>query len=343
MLSLLITAFLAVSRIFAVCLAGYWLSRRGVLDAVGRSKLSRVILMALLPALLFAKLSGSASLANLAAWAALPVSALLYIAIGFGLGGVLRRVLRTPRDANRVISAAAAFGNSGYIPIPLVAAVAGTAALFRDDPGAADRGIAYISVYLTAMSPSLWGIGYPYLSGKSRRELKWSQLISPPVAGGLLGILAGVVPAFRGVLVAPGAPLRVISDVAELLGSGAIPCSLLVLGANVAAAGAAGREAMAIRSVLGVALARLVIFPFIGIGLVLGLRYFDIIPRDPMFALVLMLEAAAPPATNLIVMCQLHERGEKAMARILFWNYLAAAAILTLSLGLFLWILNRWW
>ncbi len=341
MLPLLTASFLAVSRIFAVCLVGYWLARKGVLDAAGRTKLSRVILWALLPALLFAKLGRNASLDNLRQWATLPGIALLYVGIGFALGALLRRLARAPAAAGRGVTAASAFGNSGYIPIPLVAAVAATSPLFRQDPGAAGRGIAYISVYLTAMSPALWGIGYPYLSGRNPREISWNQWLSPPVAGSLLGILVGASPAFRRFLIVPGAPLGVIRDAAELLGAGAIPCSLLVLGANVAAAGAAGRDSVAWRPVLGVAVTRLLVFPFIGIAVMLALRTLHLIPRDPMFALVLMIEAAVPPATNLIVMCQLHERGENAMARILFWTYLAAAPVLTLFLGLFLWIIQR--
>ncbi len=94
MLPLLTASFLAVSRIFAVCLVGYWLARKGVLDAAGRTKLSRVILWALLPALLFAKLGRNASLDNLRQWATLPGIALLYVGIGFALGALLRRLAR---------------------------------------------------------------------------------------------------------------------------------------------------------------------------------------------------------------------------------------------------------
>lgn len=339
MLTLLTTSFVAVFKVFSVCAAGAWLVRKGVLDDIGRSKVSRVILWTLLPALLFAKLSQSASAANLREWIALPLAAYAYIATGFVLGWLLSRILHPPIGTERVLAAATAFGNSGYIPIPLVAAIAGTAVLFRNDPGAADRGIAYVSVYLVGMSPCLWGIAYPYLSGRPFRSIQWRQVLSPPVCAALTGAAVGAIPALRSILIEPGAPLHVVLDVSELVGAGAIPCSLLVLGANVIS-GADAREELSLRPIFGVALGRLVVFPFIGIGVTLLLRRLGWLPADPMFALVLMLEAAVPPATNLIVMCQLHGRGEKAMARILFWTYLGAVPALTVFVSLFLWILE---
>jgi len=338
-LTLLTTSFIAVFKVFSVCAAGAWLARRGVLDDVGRSKLSRVILWTLLPALLFTKLSRSASAANLREWIALPLAAYAYIAGGFILGWGLNKILRPPSGTERVLSAATAFGNSGYIPIPLVAAIAGTAALFQNDSGAADRGIAYVSVYLVGMSPCLWGIAYPYLSGRSFRSIRLRQMLSPPVCAALVGAAVGAFPLLRSILIVPGAPLRVVFDVTELVGAGAIPCSLLVLGANVVA-GADAREELSLRPIFGVAVGRLVLFPFLGIGLTMLLRRLGWIPSDPMFALVLMLEATVPPATNLIVMCQLHGRGEKAMARVLFWTYLGAVPALTVFVSLFLWILG---
>ncbi|NOY83023.1 MAG: hypothetical protein GXP31_18650 [Kiritimatiellaeota bacterium] len=339
MFAVFTTSFLAVFKVFSICAAGAWLARTGTLDNTGRSKLSRVILWTLLPALLFSKLSRSASAANLRAWIALPLTAYAYIATGFLLGWILAKLLRPPAGTERVLSAATAFGNSGYVPIPLVAAIAGTAALFKDDPGAADRGIAYISVYLVGMSPCLWGIAYPYLSGRTFRAIRWRQVLSPPVCGALGGAVVGAFPPLRNLLIEPGAPLRVLLDVTELAGAGAIPCSLLVLGANVMS-GAAADDELSLRPIIGVTVGRLLLFPFVGIGTVLLLKRWGWIPDDPMFALVLMLEAAVPPATNLIVMCQLHGRGEGAMARILFWTYLAAVPALTVFVSLFLWLLR---
>ena len=339
-LSIFAASFLSVLRVFLVCAAGTWLARRGILKPEFRRELSRIILLLMLPCLLASKLSANANFQNLLAWGVLPLTALVYVGLGMFLGRATVRVLRVPGRLNRVVTAASAFGNSGYIPFPLVMAVEATAPMFRDDPGAADRGIAYISVYLVGLSPMLWGIGFPYLSGKPLGHFRVKQVFSPPVCSVLAGIALGVIPPLRALFVASHAPFRVVMDTAELIGMGAIPCALLILGANLADAPTEA-EGINHRPVAAVCLARLVVLPVCGIFITLGLLHLDLIPRDPMCLLVLMIEASVPPATNLIVMCQVHKRGEAAMSKILVWTYIASVGTLTVFVALFQWILGN--
>jgi len=337
----------AVARILFAAGVGAWLARRGVLNAQARTVLSRIILFPLLPCLLFSKLSRAASIQNLASWVALPLSAAIYIAAGFAVGRLLTRTFLQDPDERRVFTAASAFGNSGYIPIPLAAALAATSPLFKADPGAAARGIAYISVYLVVMSPCLWGIGYPYLSGRPMRDLSIRQVLSPPVLAALAGILFGVVPGLRAAVAAADAPLQIIEAVAEMLGAGAIPCSLLVMGANIAgdpgpadeSHGGGPRDGYA--HIVLLTITRLVILPLIGVCVTTAAAALGLLPPDPMFMMVMLLESCVPPATNLIVMCQLHGRGERRMARAQFWTYVAAAPMLTVNAAVFLWIVRN--
>jgi len=340
MFTLFTASFLAVLKIVLVCAAGTWLAWRGIMTAEFRSSLSRVILLLMLPCLLVSKLSVNVNLANLMRWGILPALALVFIVTGMLLGKLLVWACRPPEELRRVLTAATAFGNSGYVPYPLVMALAASAPLFANDPGAADRGIAYISVYLVCMSPCLWGIGFPYLAHKPLGHLKREQLLSPPVISVITAIVLGMTPPLRRLLIEADAPLRIIMDTAELIGMGAIPCALLILGANLATSGS--REAQVPpRLILAVAVSRLVILPLVGCGLVMSLLKLGVIPRDPMCALVLMIQASVPPATNLIVMCQVHNRGEAAMSRILVWCYIACIPTLTVFVAIFLWLVSN--
>ena len=336
-LPIFLASFLCVLRVFLVCAAGTWLTRRGTMPPEFRRSLSRLILAIMLPCLLVSKLSANADLSSLLGWGVLPGVALIYIPIGVLISKLAFSLSRTPPEFRRVVTASTAFGNSGYIPFPLVMAVAATAPLFRDDQGAGDRGIAYVSVYLVCMSPCLWGIAYPYLAGKPFGRLRWNQILSPPVLSVFTGVVLGVVPPLRELLVAPTAPLRVLMDAAELIGQGAIPCALLILGANLGDA-RSGKTPTGIpaRSVVAICAGRLVVLPACGCLITLGLLRAGLIPKDPMCVLVLMLEAAVPPATNLIVMCQVHNRGEEAMSRILVWSYIAAIPSLTVWVAVYL-------
>jgi predicted permease len=340
MFTVLSVSFTAVLRIVLICLAGTWLARRGVLDRAFCRALSRLILHLMLPCLLISKLSASASGANLARWALLPASALLYVGVGFAVGSLMVWIIRPPPAVRRLVTAATAFGNSGYIPYPLVTALAATAPILATDAGAGDRGVAYISVYLLCMSPCLWGIGYPYLAHQPLSSLRREHFLSPPIISALIGLALGLLPPLHALFVANGAPLRVFIDAAGVVGDGVIPCALIVLGANLADTPAKTAE-LPLRSYVGVACGRLFIMPLFGCLYVLALSRFGLLPADPMFALVLLIESAVPAATNLMVMCQVHERSESAMAWVLVVNNLLAIVTLSLFGALFLWLLPR--
>jgi predicted permease len=339
-LPVLTASFLAVARVCLVCAGGVWLGRIGVMNRDFRKSLGRVILLLLLPCMLISKLSINASLDSLCKWAAIPVVALLYAALGMGIGQALVRLLKPSKDLRRAVVAATAFGNSGYIPFTLVAAVAAAAPQFQSDPQAADRGIAFVSVYLMAFSPCLWGIAFPYLGGEHGERLRWRQLLSPPVLSVLAGITLGLVPPFRALLIEEGAPLRVFLDAANVLGAAAIPCGLLILGANLGDRRQTNTEIRR-RDIATVCVGRYVLLPALGIPLVLGLFHLGVIPNDPMCLLVLLIEAGVPPATNLAVMCQIHNRNETAMSKLLVWSYIVEIPTLTLLVAVALFLVGK--
>ena len=337
MSALFAVSFCSVVRIVLVCAAGAWLAHRGLMGPDFRRALSHLVVAFLLPCFLISKLSACTDTTNLVQWGAIPLVAVLYVGIGTLIAKLLIALIRPPAALQGPVVAATAFGNSGYVPIPLVATVAAVAPFFHDDPGAADRGVAYVSVYLAGFSPCLWGIAYPYLSGEPFRNLRLRQIVSPPVVSALCGIALGAIPPLRQLTVESDAPLRVLLDTAELVGRAAVPCGLLILGANLAKPGT--RPSLETgRSLAVVGLGRFLMLPIAGCLLVLGLRTLGVIPTDPMCAFVLMVEAAVPPATNLIVMCQVHSRGESEMARLLVTSYVVSVPALTVLVAFFLWI-----
>jgi len=340
MTAIFAASFLAVFKIVLVCLIGTWLARRDIMNREFRRKLSQVIIVLMLPCFFVSKLGVSVSIDNLMHWGTLPLVAIFYVAAGLAVGRGIVGLIRPPAELRRVATAATAFGNSGYIPFPLVAAIAATAACFREDPGAADRGIAYVSVFLVGLSPCFWIIGYPYLSHRPLRDLEVRQILSPPLIGIICGVILGAVGPLNRLLVCPGAPLRVCMDTVELIGTAAIPCALLIMGANLGDIDPKER-AIEPKLIFSVGLGKLVIMPLLGCAVVLGLRRMGLIPNDPMCALVLMIEAAVPPATNLMVMCQAHHKGEAAMSKLLFWSYIAAVPILTIFVAVFLGLVSN--
>ncbi|XP_043726097.1 protein PIN-LIKES 7-like [Telopea speciosissima] len=57
--------------------------------------------------------------------------------------------------------------------------------------------------------------------------------MAPPTIAAIVGFIFGCVPWLKNLLVSKTAPLRAIQDSIKLLGDGAIPCSTLIVGANL--------------------------------------------------------------------------------------------------------------
>ena len=339
-MTIFLVSFLSVAKLVLVVLLGVVLGKRGVITKEGRACLSNIIMMVMLPCLLVASLSQNASVENLGKLPMLMVAAAVYVAFGLLVAALLRRVFRIGPENARIIGAATSFGNASYLPLPLLAAACASAPVFADDPsGALSRSVAYVSIFLMCHSPLLWLVAFPYLSGHSWRELRLRQVLNMPILASTTGVILGTVPFLRALIVDADAPLRIVIDSCELVSQGVFPCALLVLGATLAQRLPAG-ESVPLRVFSVVALGKLVLMPVLGFFFTMALWRGGLIPDDPVCVLVLMLEAAVPPANNLIIMCQMHQRGEAVMARVLLVMYCLAVPSLTIAMMCFLKVIS---
>nr|GMC76855.1 protein PIN-LIKES 7-like [Ipomoea batatas]GMD12680.1 protein PIN-LIKES 7-like [Ipomoea batatas] len=165
------------------------------------------------------------------------------------------------------------------------------------------------------------------------------ELMSPPVVGAILGLVFGAVTALRRLLIGDKAPLRVIQDSIQLLGNGTIPCITLILGGNLIE-GLRGKALVSKQIIVAMICVRYVFCPLIGIGVVKGAFILGLLPPDPLFHFVLMIQFAVPPAMNIGTIAQLFDVGEAECSVIFLWTYVAAAFALTIWSTVFMWILS---
>lgn len=331
----------SVLKLVLIALLGVWLGRTGLLAREIRQALSKIIMRVMLPSLLIVSLGKNASVANLGKWSVLLAAGALYVVFGFCIAWLTCHILRLPKEIRRIIGAANAFGNSSYLPLPLLATVCASAPLLAGDSGAGERSFAYVSIYLLCHSPLLWLVGFPYLSGSSWRDLKWRQIVSPPLIASFAGLLIGAVPFLNHLLFGANAPFRVLIDSCDMISKAVFPCALLVLGANLSEKIPAG-ETLPVRAFAGLTIGRLVVMPMLGFGFTYFVWRMGWVPKDPVFLLVLMIEASVPSATNLVIMTQIHKHGEAAMARLLLCLYCCAVPLLTLAMMFFLHKVEVW-
>ena len=172
------------------------------------------------------------------------------------------REARAADPMDRVGVACCAFGNTFTLPIVFLVEVLGAAF--------GDRVAGYVALYLIGWSPALWTVGYSLITGAAgaettddaaaKKKSVWERALfiaketfNPPMIGICLGVLIGSTP-LRHVLISgdtPGsiaasqlplevgacfAAARCAFELAELVGSAALPTQTLILASSFARA-----------------------------------------------------------------------------------------------------------
>lgn len=164
------------------------------------------------------------------------------------------------------------------------------------------------------------------------------EILAPPTVGTILGFLCGTIPWLKYLMIGEEAPLRVLQDSVELLGSATIPCITLILGGNLTQ----GLRDVTVKpkTIMAILCVRYLILPMIGIGVVKAVSNFGWLPSDSLFQFVLMLQFSLPPAMNIGTMTQLYNVGQAECSVLFLWTYIVAAFALTLWSTLYMWILS---
>ncbi|XP_017243873.1 protein PIN-LIKES 3-like isoform X1 [Daucus carota subsp. sativus] len=172
------------------------------------------------------------------------------------------------------------------------------------------------------------------LSGK----LNLKKLFAPSTNGAIVGFIVGLIPPLRKSMIGDSAPFHVIEDTIILLGDGAIPLLTLIIGANLL---------KGLRSsgtpkfmVFGIIVARYIVLPSVGIGVVKAAVHLNLVQADPLYQFVLLLQFALPPAMNIGTMMQLFGKGESECSVIMLCCYVCALVSLSLWCTFFMWLVG---
>ncbi|KAI4318140.1 hypothetical protein L6164_025946 [Bauhinia variegata] len=99
-------------------------------------------------------------------------------------------------------------------------------------------------------------------------KLNLKAVITPSTIGTIIGLIIGITPPFRKVLVGDRAPLRVVQDSASMVGDAAIPVMTLLVGANLLK-GLKG-SGIQFKSIIGIIVVRNIALPIVGVGIIKG-------------------------------------------------------------------------
>ncbi|MDM0054532.1 AEC family transporter [Variovorax fucosicus] len=313
--------FLVTFPFFALIAAGYAAARRRVLPLDAIPGLNIFVLYFALPCMLYRFGAGT------------PIGQLLdgSVALIWGLAALLLVGAVVMLTRNERIgwndasfgALVAAFPNTGFMGVPLLATIVGAQA----------AGPVIITITFDMVITSSLCIALSRLDGadehgasKAMRQALRGVFVNPMPWAILLGALASALQ-FR----LPGPIDRTVA----MLADAASPAALFTIGAVLARSAlmASGmRRAGALRDVLPVVAVKLVVHPL----LVLALGWLAIalgLPLSPTALVVLVLVAALPSASNVSMLAERFGADNGRIARIILWTTVAAFFSFPLAVG----------
>ncbi|KAI3453098.1 hypothetical protein Pfo_009761 [Paulownia fortunei] len=160
-------------------------------------------------------------------------------------------------------------------------------------------------------------------------QTPFHRMLQPPTIASLLAIIVGMVPQIRTFVFGYDAPLSVISDSLEILAGAMVPSVMLVLGGLLAEGPVDSK--LGIRTTIGIILARLLVLPLVGIGIVvLSDKMNFLVNGDQMYNFVLLLQYTTPSAILLGAIASLRGYAVGESSALLFWQHLLAVFSLSL-------------
>ncbi|XP_031495517.1 protein PIN-LIKES 7-like isoform X1 [Nymphaea colorata] len=164
------------------------------------------------------------------------------------------------------------------------------------------------------------------------------ELFAPPTIAAIVGLVFGAIPGLKSLIIGSAAPLRVIEQSVSLLGNATIPCITLILGGNLTKGLRLGK--LKISMMISIICVRYVILPASGILVVRLANSLGLLPPDPLYRYVLMVQFTLPPAMAIGTMAELFNVGKQESSIIFLFTYLVAAVALTFWSTVYMWMLS---
>ncbi|XP_073152809.1 protein PIN-LIKES 2 [Henckelia pumila] len=150
-----------------------------------------------------------------------------------------------------------------------------------------------------------------------------SHILQPPTFATLLAFLIGMIPPIKSIVYGENAPLAFITDSLEILAGAMVPSVMLILGGMLAEGPNESR--LGVRTTVGIIVARLLVLPLVGVGVVLSAdRLNFLIHGDMMFRFVVLLQYSTPSAILLGAVASLRGYAVKEASALLFWQHVFA-------------------
>ncbi len=268
-------------------LLGWCLNRLGILNDVLEAGISRLVLSVALPCSILASVDGAQDLPDAATLVAIIVGTFALYLISLVIAFALTAAMRAPANSRGSFRFAIAFGNCGFIGLPIISAILG------------DEALLYAAIVLIPANMSLYGVG-PLLtvpadepgaersqqSTAARLRSMLASLKSPTLAASVLVLIFTLLGVTN---------LGVAGDALSIVGQMSTPLALLITGSSMAHYRVL--EMLVEPRAYVAAVGRLLLVP---LGCIAAVQ---LLPLSTFLRAVLVLDCAMPVATAGSLFC----------------------------------------
>jgi predicted permease len=302
------SVFQGIIKIFIIGAVAGILVWRKIIKQEHIDGLSAITVIIFLPCLIFSSITSGFHPDQLKFWWLIPVGTIIITSAGIGITALL---FIPDMKKHKNILPLSSINNAVYLILPIGEFV------YSDQ---FDQFAVYCFIVVLGMSPMLWSVGIYFVTEK--KSLSFKQFFNAPFVANLLAlilVLAGV----------QHYTPPVITDSVDMLGKATVPAATFILGATLAGT---VRVLPGFWETFRISFVKFVIIPLITIILLKIIRLNE---TDPLLADVLVIQAAAAPATGFILQVRTYGGNLKKISGIIFISYFVA--LIAIPLWLTVW------
>lgn len=302
------SVFQGIIKIFIIGAVAGILVWRKIIKQEHIDGLSAITVIIFLPCLIFSAITTGFHPNQFKLWWLVPVGVIIISTIGILITALL---FLPDLKKHKNILPLSSINNAVYLVLPIGEFV------YSDQ---FDQFAVYCFIVVLGMSPLLWSAGIYFVTEKKNLNLK--QLFNAPFVANILALI----------LVLTGVQHYtppVIADSVEMLGKATVPAATFILGATLAGT---VRELPGFWETFRISLVKFVIIPFLTIII---LKLLKLNETQPLLADVLVIQAAAAPATGFILQVRTYGGNLKKVGGIIFISYFVT--LIAIPLWLTVW------
>ena len=238
--------------------------------------LSLITVYVFLPALIFTTITTNFDPGKIAFWWLIPIGT---IAVGLFVMAVGALLFIPDYKKHRDALPLTSMQNALYLVLPIGEFV------FREQ---FDEFAVYCFLVVLGVSPLYWSVGIYFITGKGKSDRNWKNLLNMPFLVNIISILFVLTHANRSIP-------ALVTDSLTMLGDATVPVATFILGATLATV---IRKLPGFWVTFRICFMKFIFMPALVIFI---LYYFKVYENQPLLCDVLVIQAAAAPATALIL------------------------------------------